>query len=261
MEEKKTREGELPRREMVRVGGVAAAALLGGLAVSGVAARSPSAGEGRARRLAMGIDLRKCIGCRACSVACKAEHGVRLGGFRSWVSEREAGAYPAVRKHFLPVLCNHCEKPPCRDVCPTGATHRREDGIVAIDKDKCIGCRHCLGACPYNARYTNPAPDPASEEMFPARTGGTADKCDFCAHRVDNGVTPSCVNTCPVGARIFGDLNDPASEVSRLHASNEPTSLLPQFGTGPAVFYVGGDPRAFETRHGSLDPKDYGEDS
>jgi len=180
-----------------------------------------------------------------CSVACKAEHGVRLGVFRAWVSRKETGDYPTVKRHFLPRLCNHCESPACEKVCPTGATYKRDDGLVAIDHDRCIGCRHCMGACPYNVRYFNPDHNP-DEEQFPALTHGTVDKCDFCMHRVDNGVVPACLNTCPAGARIFGNLNDPDSEVSRLAAVRTAVALLPQFGTGPSVFYIGGRPEVFE---------------
>jgi tetrathionate reductase subunit B len=112
-------------------------------------------GVKRGGRKAMVIDLQRCIGCRACAVACKAEHGVRLGGFRSWVSESETGSYPAVSREFLPRLCNHCRNAPCLKVCPAGATIRRADGIILVDSSRCIGCRHCMEACPYNARYFN----------------------------------------------------------------------------------------------------------
>ena len=190
------------------------------------------------KRLAMVIDLRKCTGCRACAVACKAENGVRLGGFRSWVSYEEAGKYPYVKRHFLPRLCNHCQRPACLKVCPTGATYKRPDGIIDIDKTKCIGCRHCMGACPYTVRYFNPGHDPEGEKRFPARTHGTVDKCNFCSHRVDGGVVPSCVNTCPARARIFGDMDDPDSEVSRLCAQGASATLLPEFGTVPSVCYI-----------------------
>lgn len=235
----------LGRRRFVGGVGVAVASAAGALA-----GRAVGAGEHDSalppRRLAMLIDLDRCIGCQACSVSCKAEHGVRLGGFRSWVSELEVGRYPNVTRLFLPRLCNHCEHPRCLDVCPTGATYRRGDGLVAIDKTRCIGCRHCMGACPYGARYFNPTESPL-EEAFPALTHGTVDKCDFCAHRIDRGVVPACVNTCPAGARIFGDLADAEDEVHRRVAGGRAPPLLPEFETGPAVFYLGGAPDAFRS--------------
>jgi tetrathionate reductase subunit B len=234
---------QISRRGFIKSGTAALAAMAGAVCTAKSSAADIQAGK---KRLAMVIDLDRCVGCQACTVACKAEHGVRLGVFRAWVSQKETGKYPAVKRHYLPRLCNHCENPACEKVCPTGATFKRDDGIVAIDHEKCIGCRHCMGACPYNARYYNPDRNP-SEEQFPAGTHGTVDKCDFCLHRVDNGVVPACVNTCPSGARIFGDLNDPDSEVSKLISIEEVLTLLPQFGTGPSVFYRGGDPGAFET--------------
>jgi len=226
----------VPRRTALKAGVLA---LASAMVKAGPSAARPTPAP--AARYGMVIDLRRCTGCRACVVACKAEHGVRLGGFRTWVSEKETGEYPAVSRHFLPALCNHCDDPPCRRVCPTGATYKRDDGIVAIDHDLCIGCRHCMGACPYSARYFNPLHDPEGEAAFPARTHGTVDKCDFCLHRVENGVVPACVNTCPMNARIFGDLNDPGSEVSRLLKDAPGATLLPGLGTGPRVYYVGGD--------------------
>ncbi len=172
------------------------------------------------------IDLRRCIGCHACSVACKAEFDVPLGVFRSWVEYAEKGDFPNVRRSFLPRLCNHCNNPPCVGVCPTGATWKREeDGIVVIDPDLCIGCKYCILACPYDARFINPVT-------------GSADKCDFCLHRVEQGLVPSCVNTCIGGARIFGDLNDPESEISRMIATNPVTVIRPEQGTVPNVFYI-----------------------
>jgi tetrathionate reductase subunit B len=243
-DEKRKKEG-VRRREIVTRGGAVAAALAGGLIWPTVAAPGRSAEAGFGRRLAMVIDLRRCIGCKACAVACKAENGVRLGGFRSWVSEKETGTYPRVTRHFLPRLCNQCGSPACLKVCPTGATWKRDDGLVEIDRAKCIGCRHCMNACPYSVRYFNPDPDPEGERLFPSRTRGTVDKCNFCAHRVDNGVVPSCVNTCPTGARIFGDLNDVAGEVHRLVSGGTASTLLSEFGTGPSVFYIGGETSAF----------------
>ncbi len=229
-------ETQTGRRNFLKVAGAVGAI---GAVGAGAYSLEPEAEAGTTAHYGMVIDLTKCIGCRACAVACKAENGVRLGGFRSWVSDEESGAFPDVKRRFLPRLCNHCERALCVKVCPTGASHRRKDGIVDIDKTKCIGCRHCMGACPYSARYFNPAHNPEDEKLFPACTHGTVDKCTFCHHRVDQGVVPACVNTCPARARVFGDMHDPESEVARLYAREAITILLPEFGTKPSVFYVG----------------------
>jgi len=203
-------------------GAGAAAALGGGVANSAV--------EGGAKKhYVMVIDARRCYGVQACTVACKAEYKVPLGENRSWVEEIEKGNYPNVTRSFLPRLCNHCDEPPCVPVCPTGATFKRdEDGIVVIDKDVCIGCKSCIQACPYDQRFLN-------EDTH------TADKCDFCIHRVSQGLQPACVEACPSRARIFGDLNDPDSEVSRLIATNKVSVLRPGYGTEPNVYYIGAD--------------------
>jgi tetrathionate reductase subunit B len=235
---------KIHRRDCLKSGtAVLATAIATG--VVGEAAAAEETASTAPKRLAMVIDLSRCTGCNACTVACKAENGIRLGAFRAWVSETEKGRYPRVTRHFLPRLCNQCDNPPCLRVCPTGATYRRDDGLVDIEKTKCIGCRHCMAACPYNSRYFSPGPIREDSESH-AGTPGTVDKCNFCAHRVDNGLVPACVNTCPTNARIFGDLDDPESEVHRLVARGKAETLLPEFGTGPAVFYVGGDPRIFE---------------
>lgn len=201
-------------------GSIAAGAALASKGASAAAAGAP--------RYGMVIDTRRCTGCHACSVACKAEFEVPLGETRSWVEYIEKGTYPAVSRSFLPRLCNQCEEPGCVDVCPTGATYQRADGIVAVDADACIGCKYCMQACPYGARYINPV-------------SGTADKCDFCAHRVSQGVAPACVNTCVGKARIFGDLNDPNSEISRVLATESVSVLRPEMGTQPSVYYIDAD--------------------
>lgn len=239
------------RRKFVKTG----SATLIGLAVTAPGVRSltskGSDSETQEKcRLAMVIDLDRCLGCHTCSITCKSENGVRLGGFRSHVMEKEVGKYPKVTRAFLPRLCNHCEKPPCEKVCPVGATYIREDGMVDIDKGRCIGCRYCMVACPYGARYFNPRHDSEEAKLFPARIFGTVDKCNFCAHRIDNGVVPACVNGCLANARIFGDINDPESEIGQLKNNEELVSLLPEFETNPNVFYKGGHTKSFTLKKG-----------
>ncbi len=185
--------------------------------------------NGRKVQYGMVIDIRRCIGCHACTIACKSEFDVPLGVNRAWVEYVEKGEYPNVGRSFLPRLCNHCSEPPCVSVCPTDATYKREqDGIVVVDAGLCIGCKYCIQACPYDARFLNPVTK-------------VADKCDFCIHRVSKDLVPSCVNTCVGGARIFGDLADPDSNVSKLIATNQVTVLRREMGTQPNVYYIGAD--------------------
>jgi len=197
---------------------------------SGIANESNgSHGNQQNKQYGMVIDTRRCIGCHACTVACKSEFDVPLGENRSWVEYVEKGTYPNVSRSFLPRLCNHCSEPPCVPVCPTNATYKRnQDGIVVIDQGLCIGCKYCIQACPYDARFINPVT-------------GWADKCDFCIHRVSQGLEPSCVSTCVGGARIFGDLADLESNISTLVAKNQVTVLRREMGTFPNVYYIGAD--------------------
>lgn len=175
------------------------------------------------------IDQRRCIGCHSCSVACKSENNVPLGYWRSWVKGIQKGHYPEVGNHFLRRLCNHCDVPPCCQVCPVQATVKREeDGVVVMYYGKCIGCGMCISACPYDARFFNPIRH-------------TADKCDFCVTRLDQGLKPACVEACLSGALVFGDLDDPKSEISR-RLAEVPTSVIkPELGTKPKVFYIQAD--------------------
>ena len=179
------------------------------------------------------IDQGRCIGCHACTVACKVEHGVELGVFRTWVKYIERGESPDVRRHFAVLRCNHCTDAPCVEVCPVRALYKREDGIVDFDPQQCIGCKACLNACPYDALYIDP-------------NSNTAAKCNFCAHRVELDLKPSCEVVCPVGAIISGDLDDPCSEVSRLLGTAPSAVRSAEQGTGPNVYYLGADSAALD---------------
>jgi tetrathionate reductase subunit B len=183
----------------------------------------------RTKRLAMLVDQRRCVGCHSCTIACKSENNVPLGYWRSWVKGIQKGNYPNVENLFLRRLCNHCNTPPCTQVCPVQATVRREeDGVVVMYYGKCIGCGMCIAACPYDARFFNPIRN-------------TADKCDFCASRIDNGLQPACVEACLSRALIFGDMDDPESEISKRVASVATTVLKAELGTHPKVFYIAAD--------------------
>jgi tetrathionate reductase subunit B len=235
----------ITRRELVQIGGAALCTVAVGSLVNTHLAKG-AAMSSQPGRMAMLIDLRRCFGCQACSIACKSENGVLLGNFRSWVSQSYKGKYPKVRRHFLPRTCNHCEKPACVKVCPVGASFKRDDGTVLIDKTICIGCRYCMSACPYGVRSFVWKRLPDREMSYPSRVTGVVDKCDFCVHRLDKGLVPSCVNTCPAGARIVGDLSDPNSEISRAMADQPVQTLAPELGTQPNVYYIGLDKDAAE---------------
>lgn len=226
---KKAETAAVNRRDFLKTSVATAAAGAGTATLPSAAATAAAAANGRPKHYGMLIDVRRCYGVHACSVACKAEFNVPLGKTRSWVEYVEKGTYPNVSRSFLPRLCNQCSEPNCVSVCPTNATYKRkEDGIVVVDQDICIGCKYCIQACPYDARFTHP-------------DTGTVDKCDFCIHRVSQGLEPACVEACPSRARIFGDLNDPDSEISRMIAINPVTVLRPDKGTKPNVFYIAAD--------------------
>ena len=195
----------------------------------GKAAMAATQGEG-GQRWAMVVDVQKCIGCQACTVSCIMENAAPENSFRTVVSTYEVKEDKRCGTYMLPRLCNHCANPPCIPVCPVGATFQRKDGVVVVDGDRCVGCAYCVQACPYDARFIN-------------HETGKADKCTFCAHRVDEGLLPACVETCVGGARIFGDLNDPESVVHQLLTENKVKVLKPEQGTQPHVFYLGLDTR------------------
>jgi len=177
------------------------------------------------------IDHRRCIGCHACTVACKEENRVPLGAFRTWVKYVEKGAFPDTRRYFSVLRCNHCDDAPCVTICPTVALYRRPDGIVDFDNRRCIGCKSCLQACPYDALYIDP-------------DTGTAAKCHYCAHRLEVGLEPACVIVCPERAIIAGDLDDPRTDIARLVTREQVEVRKPEQGTRPKVFYVGADSSA-----------------
>ena len=174
------------------------------------------------------IDLRKCIGCHACTIACKVEHQIPVGVNRCWVKTVEKGSFPDTRRFFFPVLCNQCEDAPCVRICPTKTLYRRRDGIVDFNQLSCIGCRACMEACPYDQLFIDP-------------NTHTAEKCNFCANRVENRLQPACVIVCPTECRIFGDLDDPSTEVSRIFQREAFMVRKPEKGTGPKVLYLGAE--------------------
>ena len=189
------------------------------------------------------VDLDNCIGCKACEVACKSENNVPVGSWRLRVKYVDAGTYPDVKRAFTPMRCNHCDNAPCERICPVNALHTIENGIVNIDKDRCIGCAACVMACPYGAIYMDPETH-------------TADKCTYCAHRIESGLQPACVVACPTLANIFGDLDDPKSDINQyINSHNDVRVRRPEKGTKPKHFYTGGgavhlDPMASKREEG-----------
>ncbi|MBI5057479.1 MAG: 4Fe-4S dicluster domain-containing protein [Nitrospirae bacterium] len=258
----------ISRRDLIKTGGVMAAAAAATSILSGEKAKAAEGEKSAVPRWAMVVDLRRCIGCRGCSIADKSEYGVALGRFNTVVKNIEFGKYPEPKKYFMSRLCNHCagdpskewQVPPCVEACPesksgerlkmgkekyrTGATYKRPDGMILIDPSLCIGCYKCVDACPYGVR----SPDPNVKLTRPDREKDFGvGKCTFCKHRVDQGLAPSCVNTCQGRARIFGDLNDPESEVSKLAKEfnllehRDKSTLLPGDKTMPHIFYIDPD--------------------
>lgn len=194
----------------------------------------PAVADGSVLRMVKVIDQDRCIGCHACTTACKSENEVPLGVTRTYVKHVDVGAWPQARRAFQVTRCNQCSDAPCVAICPTAAMHQRPDGIVDFDKTVCIGCKACIAACPYDAIFINP------EDR-------SAEKCNFCAHRLDIGLEPACAVVCPVGAILVGDLGDPTSRVAAI-IEREPVQVRrPEKETRPKLFYKG-------ATHATLDP-------
>jgi molybdopterin-containing oxidoreductase family iron-sulfur binding subunit len=201
----------------------------------------------------MVIDLKRCTGCFGCVVACKAEHHTPPKVFWAKVLRNETGKYPNSNRQPIPVICMHCKEPECENVCPTGATAKREDGIVVVDHEKCVGCRYCVVACPYGARYfvdkwkdyftgkdepSSKYAEYSKKKWMEDSDKGVVSKCTFCVERVEKGLLPACVLACPAEARTFGDLDDPNGEVSKLIKMRHGFRLKEELGTDPCVYYL-----------------------
>lgn len=215
------------------------------------------------KKYGMVVDVGACIGCRKCVYACKEENNVPdTPDQMTWIdvfeldqshpvteihsvppeeSNTDYSDAPRAGKWYLSKNCFHCENPPCVKVCPVGATYKREDGIVEMDYDRCVGCRYCMTACPYGARTFNwvePDPPETPNPAVPLRTKGVVEKCTFCSHKIRDGELPTCVEVCPVGARHFGDMNNPTSPVRKILGSQFSFRLLDEMNTSPQIYYV-----------------------
>jgi len=175
-------------------------------------------------RYAMAIDMKKCVGCSDCVVACQTENNVPLGYCRDWIVEKTVGTYPQLDLEIRSERCNHCANAPCVRTCPTEASHYGPGGTVLVTENECIGCKACIASCPYDARFVHPE--------------GYVDKCTFCIQRITKGQDPACVAVCPTHCMYFGDVEDPNSEISKKLATRKWKTLIPEAGTKPKVYYL-----------------------
>lgn len=196
-------------------------------------------------RYGMVIDLDRCIGCHACTLACKSVNDTPPGVFFNRVEDREIGEYPEVKRYFFPRICLHCQEAPCLESCPSGATYHAENGAVVVDIEKCVGCKACMLACPYGVRYSyfegqgSHSYFESSAEQPPELGELIVEKCHLCLERTREGNKPACALTCITAARHYGDLDDPNSEVSNLIAVKGGWTLLEELDTEPSVYYIG----------------------
>ncbi len=273
---------KISRREFLGAGGVATLAATG--LVTGMGESSSQAATSEGIKYGMTIDLERCFGCQACIMACKVENNTPMAVFWMYVFRFEEGRYPRVRMQYLPRPCMHCDNAPCVKVCPVGARYKREDGIVATDVERCIGCRYCAVSCPYSVNYYNwkdsdksqyldwttpeellqvtggaipPYENPDHEALYGremrlisggSHQKGVMGKCTFCVHRVEKGLLPACVANCPATVYHFGNLNDPESDVSRALRKKRFFRLAEEIGTQPRVYYLGAPPPGLEFR-------------
>ena len=265
---KESTKKKISRRELMKWGGLT-------IAISGLANATESEKSLAGKKLAMVIDLHRCTGCGGCIISCKSENNLQDGVAWSNKISRTVGKFPNVRYEYLPTLCNHCERAPCVQACPTSAMHVSDGEIVMHNPGKCIGCKTCMAACPYGVIYFNKkkthdfwrnkhalipdctsSPQEVADEVEGTvipyynpdrekstkgsglRYRGVTEKCTFCDHRLKKGKLPYCVKSCPAKARIFGDLNDPNSEVNKILGMYAPYRLKEGLGTRPKIFYV-----------------------
>lgn len=204
------------------------------------------------KRYVMLVDMKRCVGCHTCAIACKQGNNLpndiwwnRVLTFGGPTMDTPHGAFPNLEMTFLTLNCQHCEEAACVKACPSGATYKREDGVIMQDYDTCLGCRMCIMACPYNnvRHYNEHNPEyyldfPVGDTTVKSQQKGTVSKCNFCFNRIDSVLSPNCIDVCPAKARFFGDIEDSNSDASKLLKTRKYTQLLVDKGTRPSVYYL-----------------------